>query len=255
MSTMKERLKQERNKMLNRGSGGTDMFFKLPKTDEAEVKIRILPAKNWYDANEDEVNLFYKKFGIHWINGKRIVCPYVTHGDKCPICETVWELRKSTDEDDIETAKQFAAKKRHWANIVEVDDNENPVGEPKIFEFGVKLLTNIIEWCVDSDYDDLSDPEHGYTYRVIKKKVDGFPNYDSSKPMKNPHKIDEKVMRDLLEKCADIHQMIDNQVKSYDEIKAEFDLGTPASYDDSDGDVEDVNADELLKKINERISA
>jgi len=251
---MIERLKAERERMKAKGgSTGSDGFLKLPKDDDAEVRIRILPAKNWYDKGPDDADLCYKRFGVHWINSQKVICPHQTFNEPCPICETVWELNKSTNEEDIATAKEFRVKKRHWINCVEVDNNNNIASEPKIYEFGVKLLENILAWSTDEEYEDLSDPKGGYTYRIIKTKKDGFPNYDGSKPVKNPAEIDEKTMKSLLEKSADIHSIIDKQVKTYDEIQSVFDLGGTTG-ENAESESEDVDQDELLARINKKIS-
>lgn len=247
--SMLDRLREEQKKMRAKASGGgNDLFLKLPKSDEAEVKVRILPAKNFYtDANP---NLFYKKFGVHWINGKRILCPQYTLGDACPICETVRELQDGSEE-DINAAKDFRVKKRTWVNVVEVDKDGN-YGKPKIFEFGPKLLETILGYCVDEDYYDLSDPAKGYDFRIIKVKRDGFPNYDSSKPSKNSSAIKEDVMKEMLEAAPDIHAMIDSKITGYDEIRTAFEIGgsTPSTPEDA----ESVDQDELLDRLNKKLN-
>ena len=248
---MVDRLKEEAQKLKQKGGQKTDGFLKLPKTDDAEVKIRILPAKNFYSSSEP--NLFYKQFGSHWYNGQNIKCPKLTFNKPCPICEAAKELRDSGDEESIEAAKEFAAKKRVWVNVVEVAA-DGTLGNPKVFEFGPKLRDNILSWCVDDDYDDLSDPEKGYTFRVIKTKKDGFPNYDQSKPVKNSSSIKGEIV-DLLERSMDIHEFIDKSVKSYDEINAIFQLGGGTASTTTEEDTEEINHDELLAKINSRLKS
>jgi hypothetical protein len=259
---MVERLRAEKEKMKSGAKGGNSGgFFKLPKTDDAEVRVRILPAKNY--LNEDgtvnsEPDLFYKRFGTHWVNGKSIVCPKHTHGDACPICETVNDLYNSGNEEDLSAAKEFKVKKRNWINLVEVDASGVIQGEAKVYEFGPKLLNNILDWCCDDDYYDLSDPSKGYDYRIIKKKVENFPNYDSSKPAKNSTKIPKEVLKGLLDKAADLRAIVDKRVLTYDEIKAGFDLGggaADAGTDQEDGPAEFIDNDDLLGKINARLNS
>lgn len=248
-NTMIERLKAEKAKLASKGGGKKDGFLKLPKDDDAEVRVRILPAKNFYSSSEP--SLFYAKFGSHWVNGQNIKCPKVTHNKPCPICEFVYGIQDKGDEAEIEAVKDLRVKKRNWVNCVEVDKAGQPTSEPKIFEFGVKLRDNMLAFCVDEDYYDLSDPEKGYTYRIIKTKKDGFPNYDSSKPSTKPTAIAEDTMKALLEKAVDIHQVIDSSVKSYEEIKQIFEMGGAEVPDKQES--EDVGGDELIRKINEKL--
>ena len=257
MASMIERLRAERERNRKKGGGGS-LYFKLPKDDEAEVRFRILPAKNFYDSDGEvnpEPDLFYKRFGLHWVHGSRIVCPRYTKSERCPVCEAVNELYNSDDPDDQAAAKEYRVKKRHYVNMVAIDDDGNYAESPQIFEFGIKLLDNMLEWCCDDEYYDLSDPDEGYDYRVIKRKKDGFPNYDNSKPVKNPSSIPKETMIDWLDKSVDIHAKIDEEVKTYAEIEAEFSFSTPANTGSSEPVAEDVDQNELLDRINSRLGS
>lgn len=252
--SMIERLKEERERMMNKGKSNDGInWFKMPKTDDAEVKVRILPAKNYFNDKgkvNDEPNLFYKKFGVHWINGKKTVCPKHTHGEACPICETVNNLYNNGSEEDIATAKQFKVQKRHLVNLVTVNSDGSYSEDVHVYEFGPKILDNILGWCVDEDYYDITDPKEGYDYRIIKKKKDGFPNYDESKPVKNASAIPDAQLKTWLETSLDVHEFVDKQVKTYEEIKAAFNLDETV-----DEPAEEVDEDELLQRINRSLKS
>jgi len=249
MANMIERLRADREAAQSKGSSG---FLKLPQED-CEIKIRVLPAVNYFSANgkvNKEADLFYKRFGVHWINGKRFLCPKV-EGDDCPICETVNELYASGTEEDVAIAKDIRMKKRHWVNIVELNEDGTYATTPKVYEFGVKLFDTMLDYCLDEDYDNISDPDVGYDFKIIKKKKDGFPNYDSSKPVKTSTAIDATALKDLLGKATDIHESIEKQMQTYDQIKAGLDLTDVPETELHEST--DVNQDDLLKQLNSKL--
>jgi hypothetical protein len=214
MSDMLNKLKAMQQQRQNASKGGVSKYLKLPQ--EGETVVRFLPAKGDPDA------VFFKEFGEHWIeldSGKktRVVCPKVTAQERCPICEAVNELYEAGDDESKETARQFKVKKQHYANvIVRGQEDEGP----KIYKFGIRLADRIVDDCVDEGVN-ISDPTEGFDYRIIKQKVDGFPNYDRSKPTKNASSVADEV-DGWLAAADDIHALINSEVKSYDEIKALF---------------------------------
>jgi hypothetical protein len=242
---MLEMIKARSEQAAARGkSGGKGQFLKLEQ--EGEWEVRFLPAKK-------EGEVFIKEFGEHWIDGKQVYCPKLTANNKCPICEASAELKGSDDPDNQALSAEFRARKQHFANVI-VRDKESE--GPKIYKFGIKLATRIYDDCVDEEQD-ISDVENGYDYRIKKQKVDGFPNYDRSKPVKKstPASDSDKDVSSWIEAMTDVHDFVDSQLKSYKEIK-EFFTGTAGDVADVTEDVEseEFDANSFLKEVDNAVS-
>lgn len=242
MTSMLDKLRAQKEK---KSSGNSDKYLKL---QEGETKVRFLPPKN-------PENTFIKEFGEHWINGTRIVCPKHTNGGRCPICETVNDLYNAKDDQSTEIAREYKAKKQRYANVIERGNEE---AGPKILKFGVKLGDRIVDDCLDEGVD-FSDPKDGHDYRVIKKVVAGqYPSYDSSRPERKASALDSDDFSKWMEDAIDIHEFVDNDVKSYNEIKAIFEGLIDKSYNESrdvtsDIETEEYSEDEFLKKVEDAV--
>ena len=239
MSTeMMSKLKafSERRKTAQSGSGaGSDAFLKV---DYGETKVRFLPDKNGKE-------IFFKEFGEHWVEKKPYICPKITNQDPCPICEAVNELYNGTEE-DVELARTFKARRQHYANLIVVGKETEG---PKVFKFGIKLADKLIEYSLDEDYYDLSDPEKGFNFRIDKKKKDSFPNYDSSKPVKDSTSLDPEDLKNWLNAAVDVVALVDDRVKPYDEIKASF-TGV-SEHDDATDNIptESFNEKDFMSRV------
>lgn len=257
--TMSERLKEDLERMTKKPvfKAKTE-YIKMPQAAEAEVRIRILPAKNYYLDGEKnpQSDFFYGRFGQHWIGKNKIICPTATMGDECPICQRVAELRKSSDPTLVEWAKSNSVRRRGIVNCVEVDNDNNIISGVKVYEFPQKLLTTMLTYCTDEDYADLSSPEDGYTFRVIKATgVNGIINYDASKPTKKQTSVDKDLMISLLEQATDINEKIKHQMLPFDEILAILEGREPEPKDDDvpSAASESVSQEDLLASLNDNL--
>jgi len=103
--------------------------------EEGENVIRILPrpgtikfwvAMGWH-------------YGVGIVGSQAYVCPYVTLGQPCPICEMSAELHASEDESDEEVARQLYVKTKYVMNIL--DRKTNSV---KLFTASRKVFSLIL---------------------------------------------------------------------------------------------------------------
>jgi hypothetical protein len=103
--------------------------------EEGENVIRILPRpgtiKFWITMGWH--------YGVGIVGSQAYVCPYVTLGQPCPICEMSAELHASEDEADEEVARQLYVKTKYVMNIV--DRKTNSV---KLFTASRKLFSLIL---------------------------------------------------------------------------------------------------------------
>jgi hypothetical protein len=226
-----------------------ERFF---KPEYGTTYVRFLPGPDG--------KLFVKKFGEHWLDNAegrktRFVCRRVTLStkdktEKCPICDAGFDLYATKNEADRPLARKFMPSEQYFINVVvRGEDGAEDVG-PKVWKFGKKLFEKIKDEMLDEKVD-LSDPETGMDFKIVKKKVQSgdqtFPNYDTSKinTRGGVTEIDEDDLDGYLENMVDIHDEIDSAILSFKELKKAF---LNLSTDDEDGDVtEDVTETEAPK--------
>jgi phage FluMu protein Com len=237
--TTLEKLRQLAEKR-NQQTRGKDRFW---KPADGENVVRFLPAK-------DGESIFFKEFGEHWVENKRYLCPKLTHGKACPICEAVNDLYNDGNEESTALARLYKGRKQNYANVIIGGLEEEG---PKVFKFGIKLQQRIVDDCIDEEVD-ISDFEEGLDYRVIKKKLDGFPNYDSSRTAKakDNRELAADQLRDWLVQAEDLHDWIDSQVQTYAEIESEF-TGV-VNTTTSKVETKQFNEDEFLKEMEEKVA-
>ena len=123
----------------------TSEFFK-PTADDGKdgvykALIRFVPNI----ANPR--NSLVKKY-VHWLtnaNGDgRIVDSPSTVGEKCPIAEAFFKLRKSDSAVDRKMSEKLKRREQYFSLVKIIKDPQNPdlEGTYKIFKFGYKIKEN-----------------------------------------------------------------------------------------------------------------
>jgi hypothetical protein len=240
---------QLRNLYGKKESKSDDRFW---KPQDGTNLVRFLPGPDG--------KLFIKKFGEHWLENDegrkvRFVCRRVTLStaektEKCPICDAGFELYATKLDEDKPIAKKFMPSVQHYANvIVRGEDGAEDVG-PKVWKFGKKLFDKILDEMQDEKVD-LSDPETGMDFKVVKKKVQSgehtFPNYDTSKinTRGGETPIDEDDLEEYMENIVDIHEEIDKDLLSFKALKKAFlNLGSGDDEEEDTSTEEEVPAKE-----------
>lgn len=146
----------------------SEIFVNIPEGPEG-LQIRILPSKN---SNE----LFYAETSQHRIHDKNYAC-LKEKDEKCPVCEVYYALWKTKDDDNIKLARSIKPKKKFYMNAFERES-----GKVKIFTCGIKLMEQIMGVIFDDDYGDITDPQTGRDFKLVRKIVSGWNNYDDSRP-------------------------------------------------------------------------
>lgn len=207
---------------------GPNILSVIPYEVSVENHSEQVPVSEyWYE----------KTFGIHYNIGpmdRPRVCPAMTAGKPCPICEEQARLRKDPDADE-DTVKALRPKERQLFNV------EDPKGDPgvvQILEISYHLFGKQLEEEVQQE-DDLAgfaDIEGGKVIRVrFKKKKFGGNSYLEA------DRFDFKDRKDLsnkiLEEALDLDTLV--QVPSYEELKKEFEGGAVEDEDDDTGKDDD----------------
>jgi hypothetical protein len=207
-----EKIKEKLKKIQNpQAGGGSENFLKL---EDGENLVRFLPYESKQPLTE---GLFYTETKTHQIeeNGqtKYVHCP--RHQDSnahCPICQLYWDLWKASEAQGSEELKKIARslkpRLRYYANVL-----DKSTDEVKILSYGVKLQEKVLEFIASDDFGDITDPKTGNDFKIVKKMVDKFPNYDSSMPVIKKTEIPEDQFKSYMEKAHEI----ENCVKIQDE--------------------------------------
>ena len=156
-----------------------------------------------------------------------------TIGEDDPVSEYNSKLWNSGDEDKKAIASKQKRNLRYVANILVVKDPAHPENEGKVFMFRYgKKIQDKIEKMMKPEYDgdekvNPFDLWSGVNFRLRIKTVAGFPNYDDSEFDRSQSAIadDDDEIEAIWTKRYNLSEIISPETfKSYDELKARFDL-------------------------------
>ena len=204
------------------------------KVGNARAIIRFLPA------SEGEESPFVKMF-THGFRSESNPkswfienCP-TTIGGHCAVCEEVSELYGTGIESDKKKGGDRKRKLSFYSNIIVISDPKNPqneysnCGKVFVYRYGKKIFDKITE-CINPTFDgdvafDPFDLWSGANFTLTTKRVEGFPNYDSS-AFSEPKPLfegDNAKLEDLYNKQHLLQTIIaPDRFKSEEEIAAKY---------------------------------
>ena len=133
-------------------------------------------------------NSLIKKY-VHWLttpdgNGKIVDSPS-TIGEKCPIAEAFFKLRKSDSAVDRKMSDKLKRREQYYSLVKIIKDPQNPESEGtyKIFRFGFKIKEKIEEETKPAfgEPTQIFDLFNGKNFELIITRQGDFNNYDKSK--------------------------------------------------------------------------
>ena len=202
---------------INRTPGSSDNSEFLNKffmMDEGTSVVRVLPWKN-------EEQDFYTETAIHRLNDRNYHCPRIKEGP-CPVCDTYYGLWKDINAMGKETAqgkeladlaRQIKGRKRYYMNVVDKRDDK-----VKILSVGQKLFGKILDCFFDEDFGDITDPEKGWDFKIVKDTQGQWPNYDKSAPKPKASSAGtNKQIAEWMDELHDIHGLV--KVADYEQLK------------------------------------
>jgi hypothetical protein len=137
---------------------------------------------------ENPRNSLIQKY-VHWMtnssgDGKLVDSPS-TVGEKCPIADVFWKLRKSDSAVDRKASEKLKRRQQYYALIKIVKDPQNPEleGTYKVFKFGYKIKEKI-DAELKPDFGEptqVFDLFEGKNFELIITRQGDFNNYDKSK--------------------------------------------------------------------------
>lgn len=137
---------------------------------------------------ENPRNSLIQKY-VHWLTnssgeGKLVDSPS-SIGEKCPIADVFWKLRKSDSAVDRKASEKLKRRQQYYALIKIIKDPQNPDldGTYKVFKFGYKIKEKI-----DAELKpDFGEPTQvfdlfgGKNFELIITRQGEYNNYDKSK--------------------------------------------------------------------------
>jgi hypothetical protein len=229
-NTNLQSLVEQLDKMSN-NKYSDDRFWTIPvddKTGNGTALIRFLPAGK--DDALPWVQIYTHVF--QGPGGWYIENSLTTIGKQDKIGELNSELWATGIEANKDIARKRKRKLQYIANIMVISDPKNPQNEGKVmlFKFGKKIFEKIQEAMVPVfDGDQALDPFDfwkGADFRLKVKKVDGYPNYDSSS-FDVPSALfdgDDKKLEKIWESLYRLGEFTDpSNFKSYEELSNRLD--------------------------------
>ena len=126
---------------------------------------------------------------VHWLvdsNGDgKIVDSPSTVGEKCPIADVFWKLRKSDSAVERKASDKLKRRQQYYALIKIIKDPQNPdlEGTYKVFKFGYKIKEKI-DAELKPDFGEptqVFDLFEGKNFELIITRQGEYNNYDKSK--------------------------------------------------------------------------
>jgi hypothetical protein len=137
---------------------------------------------------ENPRNSLIQKY-VHWLtnssgDGKLVDSPS-TIGEKCPIADVFWKLRKSDSAVDRKSSEKLKRRQQYYALIKIVKDPQNPdlEGTYKVFKFGYKIKEKI-DAELKPDFGEptqVFDLFEGKNFELVITRQGEYNNYDTSK--------------------------------------------------------------------------
>jgi hypothetical protein len=221
------------NELEKTKSGGAkyidDRYWSIPmdeKTGNGTALIRFLPVS----AGDKIPWVSLYSHGFQGPGGWYIENSLTTLGQADPVSEANTELWNTGIDANKEIVRKRKRKQHFVSNILVLSDPKNPQNEGKVFlfKYGKKLFSKIQEKLQpEAEFGeapvDVFDFWKGANFRLKVKKVEGYPNYDSSLFEAPGPLFDGDETK--LEKLWNTQYSLEAEVsperfKSYDELKA-----------------------------------
>ncbi len=223
---------QESLQKLNKGAGfeKDQRFWRLTTDKEynGSAIIRFLPRGGANPEDPDVVKTFEYAFQtpISWY----IEESPETVGLPDPVKDYNSKLYATGIESDKKKVKH--RKKYYISNILVIKDAASPENNGKVFffKYGQKIFDKIDSKIKgDKDLDvvgvDIFHMKEGANFRLRCKKVENYPNYDSS-DFDSPSSLgDEDTLEEIWGHTKNLLEFVDpSRFKSYDELNARFEI-------------------------------
>lgn len=192
-------------------SGNNSRKDVIWKSEPGEYTIRLVPWKN-NDGQPFKERWFYYNVGSY-----SILAPN-QFGKQDPIQELINKLHGSGKKEDKELAKKLYPKMRAFAPVLVRGQEEKGV---QLWSMSKGVYARLLEFFLDPEIGDITDPEAGYDLKVkiVKQPGKMYPDtvVDVGRKPTKLLKEDAKVV-ELLNNIPDLDELY--KLKPYEEIKS-----------------------------------
>ena len=199
-------------KKLNQLSGQNSKRNATWRPEEGtESTIRLIAYPD-NDGQPFKELMFYYNIG----NNPGLLAPY-QFGKADPIQELITKLRDEGTKESYELAKKLYPKMRCYAPVVVRGEEEKGV---RLWAFGKQVYQTLLNYMLDEDYGDITDPLEGRDVRVTCTKAPGqmWTTTDVRPRGKDSplSEIDQKS-KQWLDNIPDVNDLF--TLKSYNELE------------------------------------
>jgi len=219
-------------KKLNQLSGNNVKKNATWRPEEGtDYTIRLLSFKN-NDGQPFKERLFYYNIG----NNPGLLCPS-QFGKPDPIQEFINKLREEGTKDSYELAKKLYPKMRCYAAVIVRGEEDKG---PRIWSFGKTVYQALLNFMLDEDYGDITDPDSGRDIRVTCAKTPGKQFADTDVRLRgksSPLSENVNQAKTWMDNIPEIDEMF--TLKTYEELQQILDSWLNPKDDESSDDEDD----------------
>ena len=199
-------------KKLNQLSGQNSKKNAMWRPEEgSETTVRLIAYPN-NDGQPFKELMFYYNIG----NNPGLLAPY-QFGKADPIQELITKLRDEGSKESYELAKKLYPKMRCYAPVIVRGEEEKGV---RLWAFGKQVYQTLLNYMLDEDYGDITDPHEGRDVRVTCTKTPGkmWATTDVRPRGKDsPLNEDNSKAKSWLDNIPDVNDLF--ELKSYEELE------------------------------------
>ena len=177
----------------------------------SETTVRLLAYPD-NDGQPFKELMFYYNIG----NNPGLLAPY-QFGKADPIQELITKLRDEGSKESYELAKKLYPKMRCYAPVIVRGEEEKSV---RLWAFGKQVYQTLLNYMLDEDYGDITDPLEGRDVRVTCTKTPGkmWATTDVRPRGKDsPLSEDSSKSKQWLDNIPDVNDLF--ELKSYEELE------------------------------------
>ena len=199
-------------KKLNQLSGQNSKKNTMWRPEEgSETTVRLIAYPN-NDGQPFKELMFYYNIG----NNPGLLSPY-QFGKPDPIQELITKLRDEGSKESYELAKKLYPKMRCYAPVIVRGEEEKGV---RLWAFGKQVYQTLLNYMLDEDYGDITDPKDGFDIKVNCNKPPGRQYAMTEvrpRPRSTPLNKNAKQAKEWLDNIPDVNDLF--ELKSYEELE------------------------------------
>ena len=198
-------------KKLNQLSGHNSKKNSMWRPEEGtETTIRLMAYPD-NDGQPFKELMFYYNIG----NNPGMLSPY-QFGKPDPIQELITKLRDEGSKESYELAKKLYPKMRCYAPVIVRGEQDKGV---RLWAFGKQVYQTLLNYMLDEDYGDITDPSEGRDVKVICTKNPGqmwTTTEVRPRGKETPLSEDQSQTKKWMDNIPNVNDLF--ELKSYEEL-------------------------------------